>query len=57
MVLIRTQAAIVHKRDPEGCEKVPDHISRKLKKKFFWRKIMESTGFFRKNVFLVEDYG
>jgi hypothetical protein len=43
---------------PEGREKVPDHIFPQIKKKLcFWRKIMESTEFFRKNVFLAEDYG
>jgi hypothetical protein len=43
---------------PEGREKVPDHIFPQIKKKMcFWRKIMESTEFFRKNVFLAEDYG
>jgi hypothetical protein len=43
---------------PEGREKVPDQIFPQIKKKLcFWRKIMESTRFFRKNVFLAEDYG
>jgi hypothetical protein len=43
---------------PEGREKVPDQIFPQIKKKLcFWRKIMESTEFFRKNVFLAEDYG
>jgi hypothetical protein len=43
---------------PEGREKVPDHIFPQIKKKLcFWQKIMESTEFFCKNVFLAEDYG
>jgi hypothetical protein len=43
---------------PEGSEKVPDHIFLQIKETLcFWRKIMESTGFFCKIVFLAEDYG
>jgi hypothetical protein len=45
---------------PEGREKVPDHVFPQIKKTLcFWRKIMESTGFFhqKKCVFLAEDYG
>ncbi len=42
----------------EGREKVPDHIFLQIKKKLcFWWKSMESTGFFCKIEFLVEDYG
>jgi hypothetical protein len=43
---------------PEGCENVPDHIFLQIKQTLcFWRKIMESTKFFCKIVFLAEDYG
>ncbi len=43
---------------PEGSEKVPDHIFLEIKKTLcFWWKVMESTRFFCKIVFLAEDYG
>ncbi len=43
---------------PEGSKKVPDHIFLEIKKNaYFWRNVMESTGFFCKIVFLAEDYG
>ncbi len=42
----------------ESSKKVPDHIFLQIKEKLcFWRKIMESTGFPCKIVFLAEDYG
>ncbi len=42
----------------EGRKKVPDNIFLEIKKKTcFWWKIMESTLFFCKYVFLAEDYG